>query len=134
METAVSRGRSGDGIASYVDHLWHGGSPSLRPAIHGPGKRRLPLLERSGDVQRVRAAGAKGHIGDVGRGHFDDPHQFFFLVHDEHATGAVLRDVIVAVGAQFNSIRTVVGVLVWRGWREVLQARPYDPGTQSPVG
>src|SRR5438477_4857780 len=42
-----------------------------RPAIYRSGKRRLPLLECTGDVQRLRAGGTERHIGDVGRGHRD---------------------------------------------------------------
>src|SRR6516225_3219167 len=72
------------------------------PAIDGARTGRLPLLEGAGDEDRPAACGAEGNIGDVRCWHDEGAHELTVLVHHEHAAGAIMRDVVIAVRAELE--------------------------------
>jgi len=108
-------------------------SSSACPTIDRPGKRRFPLLKGAGYEHGIRSVRTKGDVGDVRRRDVDRAHQPPVLAHNQDAPGAVLRDVVVTVGTELHTVRPVVGVLVPRRWREILQARPYRPRAELAV-
>src|SRR5215469_15273879 len=107
---------------------------SLCPAIDRSWIRRLPLLESTRDEHRACAVGPERDVGDVRRRHIDGAHELPVAAHHEHPARTVLRIVVVAVGTELDAVRTVVGILVRRGWRKILQARPNGAQPQLAVG
>jgi hypothetical protein len=102
--------------------------------FYGARERRLPGIEDPGDKHGVRAVRAEVHIGDIGRRDGDDAHQFPGVVHHQHPARAVLRNVVVAVGTQFEAVGAVVSILVRGRRRQVLQPRPHGARSQRAVG